>query len=134
MAGSSPAPDRHLSPAGSSTDNEPTQPGSGEATSEAAPSVAPALTRETVSQAASALLEQEIARLTRHGYMIVDRETTSVQLRRAKRFSLPWALFWLIVVPGGGIFIYLGWYVLVKRDRIVFLRITPDGRVMLSSS
>ena len=80
------------------------------------------------------LLEEEVARLSRQGYVIVDRGPTSVQLKRHKHFSIWWALFWLIVVPGGGLFIYLAWYVLVKHDRVSFLRITPDGRVMRSTS
>jgi hypothetical protein len=79
-------------------------------------------------------MEEEVGRLSRLGYVIVDRGPTSVQLKRPKHFSIWWALFWFIVVPGGGIFIYLAWFVLIKRDRVAFVRIAPDGRVMRSNS
>lgn len=83
---------------------------------------------------AIALMDQEIARLTREGYVIVHRTDWSAQLKRAKHFSLWWALFWFVVGVGAGLALYIGWYILVKRDRVVFLRITPEGKVMRSAS
>jgi hypothetical protein len=87
-----------------------------------------------VLPAAVARMDAEIARLTRQGYVIVSRMETSAQLKRAKHFSIWWALFWLVVAPGAGLLVYLAWYILIKRDRVVFLRITPDGRVLSSES
>jgi hypothetical protein len=81
---------------------------------------------------AVAQLEAEIARYTRQGYVIVNRTETSAQLKRRKHFSIWWAFFWLIVGLGAGLALYLAWYVFVKRDRVVFLHITPDGRVLSS--
>ena len=83
---------------------------------------------------AQAQLNEQVARLTRQGYVIVSQSATSVQLDRPKHFSVWWALFWLIVGAGIGLIIYMAWFVLVKRDHVAFLRITPDGRVMLSES
>ncbi|GAC1448066.1 MAG: hypothetical protein PVSMB4_04620 [Ktedonobacterales bacterium] len=93
-----------------------------------------AATVGSASADASARIDAEIARLTRHGYVIVSRTDASVQLRRTKHFSLWWALLWLIVAPGVGLALYIGWYLLIKRDRIVFIRVTPDGRVVKTES
>lgn len=99
---------------------------------QAGASAAPAPNPVTVY--AQAILDEQIARLTHQGYVIVNRTDTSAQLRRRKHFSVWWALFWLIVGAGVGLLVYLAWYVLVKRDRVAFLRITPEGRVMLTES
>jgi hypothetical protein len=85
----------------------------------------------SLSPMAVAQMEEEIARLTRRGYVIVNRAETSAQLKRSKHFSIWWALFWLLV-GGLGLPLYIGWYLLVKRDRVAFIRITPDGRVLCS--
>jgi hypothetical protein len=85
----------------------------------------------SISPMAVAQMEEEIARLTRRGYVIVNRAETSAQLKRSKHFSIWWALFWLLV-GGLGLPLYIGWYLLVKRDRVAFIRITPDGRVLCS--
>lgn len=85
----------------------------------------------SVSPMAVAQMEEEIARLTRRGYVIVSRAETSAQLKRPKHFSIWWALFWLLV-GGLGLPLYIAWYLLVKRDRVAFVRITPDGRVLCS--
>ncbi len=85
----------------------------------------------SVSPMAVAQMEAEIARLTRRGYVIVSRAETSAQLKRPKHFSIWWALFWLLV-GGLGLPLYIGWYLLVKRDRVAFVRITPEGRVLCS--
>ncbi len=95
---------------------------------------APAAESTQVPVEAIALMDAEIARLTRQGYVIVHRTERSAQLKRAKHFSVWWALFWLIVGLGAGLALYIGWYVLVKRDRVIFLRITPDGKVMSTES
>jgi hypothetical protein len=83
---------------------------------------------------AAATLEAEIGRLTQRGFVIVSRSETSAQLRRPKHFSVGWALVWLVVGLGAGLALYVAWYVLIKRDQVVFLRITPDGRVLRTSN
>jgi hypothetical protein len=80
---------------------------------------------------AIAQMEEEIARLTRRGYVIVSRAETSAQLKRPKHFSVWWALFWFLI-GGVGLPLYIVWYLLVKRDRVAFVRITPEGRVLCS--
>lgn len=87
-----------------------------------------------VSVYARAMLDEQIARLTHEGYVIVNRTDTSAQLKRHKHFSIGWAFFWLIVGAGVGLLVYIAWYVLVKRDRVAFVRVTPEGRVMLTES
>jgi hypothetical protein len=82
-----------------------------------------------VAPLAVARMEEEIARLTRQGYVIVSRSETSAQLRRRKHFSILWAFFWFLV-GGIGLPLYIAWYLLVKRDRVAFVRITPEGRVL----
>ena len=119
-------------PGVSSGDEAATRPSGAPPIVDPAATGAPTLT--AAQTAAMGRMEEEIGHFSRQGYVIVDRGPTSVQLRRSKHFSVWWALLWFIVVPGGGLFIYLGWYLLVKRDRIAFLRITPEGRVMLSEN
>jgi len=132
MDGIPPSPQPGIS-SGISSGDEATAPLSGEPPT--ANQAATGVPTPTAAQAAAmGRLEEEIGHFTRQGYFIVDRGPTSVQLKRTKHFSVWWALLWFIVVPGGGLFIYLGWYLLVKRDRIAFLRITPEGRVMLSEN
>lgn len=79
-------------------------------------------------------MDHEVARLTRQGYVIVHRTDWSTQLKRTKHFSVWWALFWFIIGVGAGLALYIAWYILVKRDQVVFLRITPDGKLMRSES
>lgn len=106
----------------------PSDPTSADAEAASGPALSPVMVY------AQAMLDEQIARLTRQGYVIVSRTDTSAQLKRRKHFSLWWALLWLIVGAGIGLLVYIAWYVLVKRDRVAFLRITPDGRVMLTES
>jgi hypothetical protein len=84
-----------------------------------------------IAPEAIARMEEEIARLTRQGYVIINRTQTSAQLRRPKHFSIWWALFWFLI-GGFGLPLYIAWYLLVKRDRLAFVRITPEGRVLCS--
>lgn len=114
---------------GQSTQGDPPSAGMAQA---AGAGSAPALS--PVAVYAQAMLDEQIARLTHQGYVIVNRTDTSAQLRRRKHFSVWWALFWLIVGAGVGLLVYVAWYVLIKRDRVAFLRITPEGRVMLTES
>ena len=81
-----------------------------------------------------AQLSEQIARLTRQGYVIVSQTDTTAQLRCRKHFSIFWALFWLVIGAGVGLFLYVAWYTLVKRDKTAYLRITHDGQVLLSES
>ena len=81
---------------------------------------------------ARAQLAEQIARLTREGYVVVSQTETTAQLRRRKHFSIFWALFWLVIGAGVGLFLYVAWYALVKRDKTASLYIAPDGQLVLT--
>ena len=79
----------------------------------------------------TAILEQHIGQLIRHGYRVISRTETTVQLVKPKEFSLLWALVWLgvtLCVFGLGILIYLFCY-LAQRDKTVYLEVDLYGQV-----
>jgi len=80
----------------------------------------------TNAQRAQAL-ETAIAGYVRKGFIVQSRSEFSAQLIKHKKFSLFWALFWLImaVLP---FFIYLLYY-LAKKDQSVYLYVDEYGRV-----
>ena len=123
--GSSPASGQAAQSDLTSAEEGSLEPSSG---ADAAPALSPVMVY------ARAMLDEQIARLTRQGYVIVSQSETSAQLKRRKHFSVWWALFWLIVGAGVGLLVYVAWYVLIKRDRVAFLRITPEGRIMLTEN
>lgn len=79
----------------------------------------------------TAILEQHIGQLVRHGYRVISRTETTAQLVKPKEFSLLWALLWLgvtLCVFGLGILIYLFYY-LAQKDKTVYLEVDPYGQV-----
>ncbi len=65
------------------------------------------------------MFEAEIAKYVRRGYVITSRTELSVQLTKHKKFRF---LLFLILLPVFGLgFIYLIWYLLVKKDNNIFL-------------
>ena len=79
----------------------------------------------------SAILEERIGQLVRHGYRVTSRTETTAQLVKPKEFSLLWALVWLLVtlcVFGLGIIIYLFYY-LAQKDQTAYLEVGPHGDV-----
>ncbi len=74
-------------------------------------------------------LQNEIARRTSHGWEIVSRGADEVQMRRPKRFSFGWAIFWFLFL-GVGVFIYLIWHWL-KSEQLAFIRVV-EGRLVVS--
>jgi len=75
-------------------------------------------------------LQKQIMKYTDKGYNIVQKSNDGVQLKLNKTFSYFWLIFWTIVLFGSGFFVYLGYYVFIKKDVVVFLNIDDDGIVL----
>ncbi len=75
------------------------------------------------------ILQNEIARRTAQGWEIVSRGTNEVQMRRPKRFSFGWAIFWFLFF-GVGVLVYLIWHWL-KSEQLAFIRVS-EGRLVVS--
>lgn len=76
-------------------------------------------------QERATILDAEVARYARVGFRVAVRTPTTAQMVRPKRFSLGWALLWLLVVLIGFV-IYLLYY-LSKRDELVYLAVDERG-------
>jgi hypothetical protein len=74
------------------------------------------------------ILQDEINKYIRRGFTVVSQTDTSAQLIKAKRFSLFWALFWLILGIGVGLVIYIFWY-MAKRDKATYITVDGQGRI-----
>ena len=76
------------------------------------------------------ILQKEIGRYIRKGFRVVSQTDTSAQLVKPKRFSLLWAIIWLIlaVLP---FILYLLWY-LSRKDQVVYLTVDTQGRISKS--
>ena len=70
------------------------------------------------------VLEKQVLEHTRRGYRIDSRSETSVQLTRPKTFSFIW---FVLTLPLGFI-LYLIYY-LSKRDRTVYIQLSPTGAI-----
>ncbi len=73
-------------------------------------------------------LQDEIARRTGQGWVLVSRGATEAQMRKPKRFSFVWALLWLLVF-GLGIIVYLLWH-WAKSDQLIYIRVV-DGQLVV---
>ncbi|MGA2821658.1 MAG: hypothetical protein ABSF61_13540 [Anaerolineales bacterium] len=76
------------------------------------------------------ILQKEIGRYIRKGFRVVSQTDTSAQLVKPKRFSLLWAIIWLIlaVLP---FILYLLWY-WSRKDQVVYLTVDTQGRISKS--
>ena len=73
------------------------------------------------------ILDSEVAKWSRRGYVVESEAAASVQMRRPKELSGCTALLLLVLfVPG--LFIYLIWY-LLKHDEMIFINIDETGYV-----
>ena len=92
------------------------------------------MAREPSIEQRTAILEERIGQLVRHGYRVISRTQTTAQLVKPKEFSLLWALLWLLVtlcVFGLGILIYLFYY-LAQKDTTVYLEVDPYGQAKVT--
>jgi hypothetical protein len=76
--------------------------------------------------------QQAMARLTAQGYQVVWERGNEAQLRRGKRFSFGWFLFWTVFSLGTLFWLYPLWH-WAKRDELVFLRM-EQGRLTVTSN
>jgi hypothetical protein len=76
--------------------------------------------------------ERTIAELTAQGYKVIWERGNEAQLRRGKRFSFWWFLFWTVFSLGILFWLYPVWH-WAKRDDLVLLRI-EQGRLVLTSN
>lgn len=79
-------------------------------------------------EARNAVLQREISRYLRRGYRVLSQTSTTAQLIKPKKFSLFWALVWLMFW-GVGILVYILYY-MAKRDRQVYVEVDIDGNVI----
>jgi len=73
-------------------------------------------------------LDQEIARYLRRGYQLVSRAEFTAHLLKPKRYNFLALL--LFFVGGIGVILYTLYYLLIKRERAVYLQIDGFGRVI----
>jgi Ca2+/Na+ antiporter len=73
------------------------------------------------------LLEEELSEYSRDGFFVRHRADTTAQLVKPKKFSLLWALLWLLVF-GIGIVVYLIYYA-AKRDEGRYVEVDEYGAV-----
>jgi signal transduction histidine kinase len=76
--------------------------------------------------------ERTIAELTAQGYEVIWERGNEAQLRRHKRFSFWWFLFWTVFSLGILFWLYPLWH-WAKRDELVLLRI-EEGRLLVTSN
>jgi type VI protein secretion system component VasF len=75
-----------------------------------------------------AALQQRISYYVRHQYRVLSQTDTTAQLVKPKRFSLIWAIIWLILAVLPFLF-YVGYHVFLKRESQVYLTVDEQGRV-----
>lgn len=75
------------------------------------------------------ILQQEIDRYISKGYNVLSQSNTSAQLIRKKKYSLFWALFWLILGVGIGFMIYTFAYMAAHKEETIYLLVDATGRI-----
>jgi hypothetical protein len=75
-------------------------------------------------------LQQQIIELTGKGYIVLTQNEVSAQLKREKKFSIGWAIFWTIITWGPGFFCYFIYYWLVKKDEYKFVNYTTEKSII----
>lgn len=78
------------------------------------------------------MLQDEIARRTGQGWVLVSREAGEAQMRKPERFSILWFLAWTFLSLGTLFWVYLVWH-WAKSDQLTFLR-TVEGRVVATET
>ena len=77
-----------------------------------------------------AVLQAEVIKYVRQGFIVVSQTDTTAQLVKHKKFSLFWAVIWflLAIVP---LILYILYY-MAKKDEQVFLVVDENGKVKVS--
>lgn len=76
--------------------------------------------------------QRAFAELTAQGYEVIWERGNEAQLRRRKRFSFWWFLFWTVFSLGILFWLYPLWH-WAKRDDLVFLHM-EEGRLVVTSN
>jgi hypothetical protein len=79
-------------------------------------------------QRSELILEQWIIHYVKRGYRLTARSDASAQLVQPKKFSSFWAMFLLVFSLGTLLPIYIIYY-LSKKERAIYLSITPAGTI-----
>lgn len=74
-----------------------------------------------------AILQAEISRYVQNGYRVTSKTASSAQLVKPKKFSVTWAMVWLLLVVLPFVF-YLIWYG-IKRDQHLYLTVDEQGKI-----
>jgi ABC-type Fe3+ transport system permease subunit len=77
-----------------------------------------------------AVLQAEISRYVLKGYRVTTKTARSAQLLKPKKFSVLWAMVWLLLVVLPFV-LYLVWYG-VKRDEHLYLTVDEEGKITTS--
>ena len=76
------------------------------------------------------MLQDETARRTGQGWVLVLRDGAEAQMRKPKRFSILWFLAWTILSVGTLFWVYLIWH-WAKSDQLIFLRVV-EGQLVVT--
>ena len=76
------------------------------------------------------MLQDEIARRTGQGWVLVLRDAAEAQMRKPKRFSILWFLAWTVLSFGTLFWVYLIWP-WAKSEQLIFLRVV-EGQLVVT--
>ena len=76
------------------------------------------------------MLQDEIARRTGQGWVLVLRDAAEAQMRKPKRFSILWFLAWTFLSFGTLFWVYLIWH-WAKSEQLIFLRVV-EGQLVVT--
>ncbi len=77
-----------------------------------------------------AILQAEINRYVKKGYRVTSQTARSAQLVKPKKFSIIWAMVWLLLVVLPFV-IYLIYYT-AKRDQQLYLTVDEQGKITMA--
>jgi tetratricopeptide (TPR) repeat protein len=80
----------------------------------------------------SAILDAEVQRYQKQGYMLVARTETTAQLSKKHEFDCCLAFFLVLIVIG--IILYLLYYLVAKKEYLIFIEVDERGRIHRTSS
>ena len=81
---------------------------------------------------ANEMLQAEISRRTVQGWVVVSQGENEAQMRKPKSFSFFWAFLWFLLLVFG-LLIYIFYY-MSKKDQLVYIQVTDDGRLTVTES
>jgi hypothetical protein len=84
-----------------------------------------------IQEALRVQFAQEVATWVRRGYRVQMQTDLACQLTKPKQFSWFWFLVWLVLGWGVGGLFYILYHAFIKRERSVYIQISPDGRMLV---